>query len=84
MPLKNLENPQVYNVIHKELLLEQVSIDVKSAVQNSPGSVPVTYPSGGVELLLEVLQLELMLEMVWKCLPTVLLQTLPMLKELRF
>jgi len=48
MPLKNLENPQVYNVIHKELLLEQVSIDVKSAVQNSPGSVPVTYPSGGV------------------------------------
>ncbi|UWY26316.1 TonB-dependent receptor [Flavobacterium sp. TR2] len=48
MPLKNLENPQVYNVIHKELLLEQVSVDVRSAVQNSPGAVPVTYPSGGV------------------------------------
>lgn len=48
MPLKNLENPQVYNVIHKELLMEQVSIDIKNAVQNSPGAVPVTYPSGGV------------------------------------
>ncbi len=48
MPLTNLENPQVYNVIHKELLLEQVSVDIKSAVQNSPGAVPVTYPSGGV------------------------------------
>lgn len=48
MPLKNLENPQVYNVIHKELLMEQVSVDIKNAVQNSPGAVPVTYPSGGV------------------------------------
>ncbi|MBJ2125555.1 TonB-dependent receptor [Flavobacterium sp. IB48] len=48
MPLKNLENPQVYSVIHKELLLDQVAVDVRSAVQNSPGAVPVTYPSGGV------------------------------------
>lgn len=48
MPLKNLENPQVYNVIHKELLLEQVSVNIESAIRNSPGSIPVTYPSGGV------------------------------------
>jgi len=48
MPISNIENPQVYSVIHKELLLEQVSIDVKNAVQNAPGAVPITYPSGGV------------------------------------
>ncbi|OMQ08804.1 TonB-dependent receptor [[Flexibacter] sp. ATCC 35103] len=48
MPLKNLENPQVYSVIHKELLQEQIAIDIKSATQNSPGAVPVSYPSGGV------------------------------------
>ncbi|WP_348798679.1 TonB-dependent receptor [Flavobacterium adhaerens] len=48
MPLKNLENPQVYSVIPKELLQEQISVDVKSAVQNSPGAVSVSYPSGGV------------------------------------
>lgn len=48
MPISNLENPQVYNVIHKELLLEQVAVNIESAIRNSPGSVPVTYPSGGV------------------------------------
>jgi len=48
MPLKNLENPQVYTVIHKELLLEQVAVNIEAAVRNSPGVVPVTYPSGGI------------------------------------
>lgn len=48
MPISNLENPQVYSVIHKELLQEQVVIDIKSALQNSPGAVAVTYPSGGI------------------------------------
>ncbi|WP_281234640.1 TonB-dependent receptor [Flavobacterium gelatinilyticum] len=51
MPLKNLENPQVYSVIHKELLLEQVAVDIKNAVQNSPGVVPISYPSGGIGLI---------------------------------
>ncbi|WP_347049159.1 carboxypeptidase-like regulatory domain-containing protein [Flavobacterium olei] len=32
MPLKNIENPQVYNVIHKELIQEQVVIDIAGAV----------------------------------------------------
>ncbi|MEO8535860.1 MAG: TonB-dependent siderophore receptor [Flavobacterium sp.] len=47
MPLKNLENPQVYNIITKELLKEQIAVDIKSAVQNSPGVVPIIFPSGG-------------------------------------
>ena len=48
MPLKNIENPQVYSVITKELLVEQVAIDINSALQNSPGTTPVVYPSGGL------------------------------------
>jgi len=47
MPISNLENPQVYSVIHKELLQEQVIIDINNAVQNSPGVISVSYPSGG-------------------------------------
>lgn len=50
MPLKNLENPQVYSVIQKELLQEQVSIDIRSAVVNSPGVTTKIYPSGGLEI----------------------------------
>ena len=48
MPLKNIENPQVYSVVNKELLVEQVAIDITSAFQNSPGTTPVVYPSGGL------------------------------------
>ncbi|RZA02613.1 MAG: TonB-dependent siderophore receptor [Sphingobacteriaceae bacterium] len=48
MPLKNLENPQVYTVISKELLKEQVTVDIKSALQNTPGAVAYNYPAGGV------------------------------------
>jgi len=48
MPLKNLENPQVYTVISKELLREQISIDIVNAIQNTPGAVAYNYPAGGV------------------------------------
>ncbi|MEN2401024.1 TonB-dependent receptor [Flavobacterium sp. MC2016-06] len=48
MPLSNLENPQVYNVITKELLKEQIAVDINAAIQNSPGVVPIVYPSGGI------------------------------------
>lgn len=48
MPLKNLENPQVYTVISKELLKEQISVDIVNAVQNTPGAVAYNYPAGGV------------------------------------
>lgn len=48
MPLPNLENPQVYTVISKELLKEQLSINIVDAVQNTPGTVAYTFPAGGV------------------------------------
>lgn len=48
MPLENLGNPQVYSVVSKELLKEQLTVDIKSAVQNTPGAVAYNYPAGGV------------------------------------
>ncbi|QJW91156.1 TonB-dependent receptor [Spirosoma taeanense] len=37
MPLKNLENPQVYNSVGKELLKEQLVFSVDDALRNAPG-----------------------------------------------
>jgi iron complex outermembrane receptor protein len=37
MPLKNLENPQVYTVISKELMAEQVITNYDDALKNAPG-----------------------------------------------
>lgn len=37
LPLKNLENPQVYNSIPKELLQEQVVTDFNDALKNATG-----------------------------------------------
>ncbi|HEX8428923.1 TonB-dependent receptor [Hymenobacter sp.] len=37
MPLKNLENPQVYATVGKELLAEQLVYTVDDAVRNAPG-----------------------------------------------
>lgn len=37
MPLKNLENPQVYSVVSKELLAEQVITNYDDALRNAPG-----------------------------------------------
>lgn len=37
LPLKNLENPQVYNSIPKELLKEQVVTDFNDAMKNATG-----------------------------------------------
>ncbi|MBB6270031.1 iron complex outermembrane receptor protein [Pedobacter cryoconitis] len=37
MPLKNLENPQVYSVISKELMTEQVITNYDDALKNAPG-----------------------------------------------
>jgi iron complex outermembrane receptor protein len=51
MPLKNLENPQVYTVISKELLREQSITDIVHAVTNSPGAVAYNYPAGGVGVM---------------------------------
>ncbi|RKD91848.1 TonB-dependent receptor [Mangrovibacterium diazotrophicum] len=37
MPLKNLENPQVYNVVNAELLEEQLVVNFDDALKNVPG-----------------------------------------------
>ena len=47
MPLDNLENPQVYSIVPKELMQEQVITDIDDALRNSPGTIPVVYVSGG-------------------------------------
>lgn len=44
LPLKNLENPQVYTVISKDLMQEQLATDLGSALKSVPGA--------GVPLLL--------------------------------
>ncbi|PQA60560.1 TonB-dependent siderophore receptor [Siphonobacter curvatus] len=38
LPIKNLENPQVYNVLSKELATEQIAVDYKNLLQNVPGA----------------------------------------------
>lgn len=38
MPLKNMENPQVYTVVGKELMKEQLITDYNSAFKNVPGA----------------------------------------------
>ncbi|WP_197276054.1 TonB-dependent receptor [Mangrovimonas sp. TPBH4] len=50
LPLKNLENPQVYSVITGELLEELQVTDIQSTLQNSPGisNVMQGIGSGGV------------------------------------
>jgi len=47
LPIRNLENPQVYTVIPKELLREQVVTNYKSAFKNVPGVIATTAPNGG-------------------------------------
>lgn len=37
MPLRNIENPQVYNVVNKELMKEQVVVNFDDAVKNTAG-----------------------------------------------
>lgn len=37
MPLKNLENPQVYSIVGSELMQEQVILDYKDAIKNVAG-----------------------------------------------
>jgi iron complex outermembrane receptor protein len=37
LPIKNIENPQVYNVVNKELLREQGIVTFDDALRNAPG-----------------------------------------------
>ncbi|MCX2479582.1 TonB-dependent siderophore receptor [Pedobacter sp. MC2016-15] len=47
LPLKDLENPQAFTVISKELLKEQVVTSYKNAFKNVPGVIATTAPNGG-------------------------------------
>ncbi|MDO7744105.1 MAG: carboxypeptidase-like regulatory domain-containing protein, partial [Pedobacter sp.] len=46
LPLPNLENPQVYSVISKELLQEQGATDFKVAFKNVTGVIATAAPNG--------------------------------------
>lgn len=49
LPLKNMENPQVYNTVTKELFQEQVAVDLGSISKNVPGAgVPMIANQGRV------------------------------------
>ncbi|MGA0555836.1 TonB-dependent siderophore receptor [Larkinella sp. VNQ87] len=47
LPLKNLENPQVYSAVTKDLISDQVVTDFKDALRNVPGVAPLNNPAGG-------------------------------------
>jgi iron complex outermembrane receptor protein len=46
LPLKNLENPQVYNVVGRQLMQEQVVLERTDLYRNIPGAVP-NFAAGG-------------------------------------
>ncbi len=48
LPLKNLENPQVYNTVSKDLIKEQVVIDMAQAQSNIPGVLVISAGGGSV------------------------------------
>ncbi|GAA4310292.1 TonB-dependent receptor [Mucilaginibacter gynuensis] len=49
LPLKNLENPQVYNSVSKELIQEQVALDLGSISKSVPGAgIPMIANQGRV------------------------------------
>jgi iron complex outermembrane receptor protein len=52
LPLKNLENPQVYNSVSKELIQEQMALDLGSISKNVPGAgIPTIANQGRVTFL---------------------------------
>lgn len=51
IPLNNTENPQVYSVVTKELLKEQLITDIRQAFQNVPGATVASDPAGGINVI---------------------------------
>ncbi|MFC0518130.1 TonB-dependent receptor domain-containing protein [Mucilaginibacter angelicae] len=52
LPLKNLENPQVYSVVTSELMKEQIVTSYVDGFKNIPGAgVPLVYNNGRTTLL---------------------------------
>ncbi|MBB6270761.1 iron complex outermembrane receptor protein [Pedobacter cryoconitis] len=52
LPLKNLENAQVYNTVSNRLMKEQLSVNVLQALSNIPGAVPSTSARGETQITL--------------------------------
>lgn len=40
LPIKNLDNPQVYSVVDKELIKEQMALTLEESFRNVPGAAP--------------------------------------------
>jgi len=52
LPLKNIENPQVYTIVTKEIIKEQLATDYNSIFKNVPGAgIPIVYNQGRSALL---------------------------------
>lgn len=52
LPIKNMENPQVYSVISQALIKEQVTTDVADAMRNSPGAMVQKAGGGSIGAIL--------------------------------
>lgn len=46
LPLKNLDNPQVYSVVDKELIKEQMALTLEESFRNVPGAAPAKTGAG--------------------------------------
>ncbi|MFT3825604.1 MAG: TonB-dependent receptor [Chitinophagaceae bacterium] len=46
LPLKYMENPQVYNVVDKELISEQMALTLEESFRNIPGAAPAKTGAG--------------------------------------
>lgn len=46
LPLNYLENPQVYNVVDKELIKEQMALTLEESFRNIPGAAPAKTGAG--------------------------------------
>src|SRR5262245_55867430 len=52
LPLKNLENPQVYTIVTKEIMAEQLVTGYADIFKNIPGTgVPILYNQGRTSML---------------------------------
>ncbi|PXY46531.1 TonB-dependent receptor [Flavobacterium hydrophilum] len=51
LPLKNLENSQVYNTVSKDLIKEQLVTDMSQAHRNIPGAIPGAAGGGSVGIV---------------------------------
>ncbi|HVU58288.1 MAG TPA: TonB-dependent receptor [Puia sp.] len=52
LPLKNLENPQVYSVVTGDLMKDQQNVNISQALSNVAGAVPSKDPAGGTSITL--------------------------------